>query len=239
MSLVVPAVLPSSKADLTEKLNLFAAIPKISRVQIDVVDGKFAAPASWPYTAPEELERMVKEGATLPHLESITYEIDLMCADTVSAAGAWIALGATRLTLHAESATDLSGLLATLRQRYGGGTARVPGLLTLGLALNVASSPALIEPYVQEVEYIQYMGIARIGQQGQPLDERVYEKIRSFRTRHPETPLQVDGGITLDKAKKLVALGAASLVIGSGILKASDPIATVAAFEELETPFGV
>ena len=42
MSLIVPAVLPSSLEDLKEKLALFAKLPAVSRVQIDVVDGKFA-----------------------------------------------------------------------------------------------------------------------------------------------------------------------------------------------------
>ena len=83
------------------------------------------------------------------------------------------------------------------------------------------------------------MGIARIGRQGEPFDERVYEQVRVFRERHPDLPVQVDGGVSLKNAKKLLALGVSTLVIGSGILRAEDPITAVTAFENLETPFGV
>src|SRR5674476_869890 len=105
MSLVVPAVLPTSREDLEEKLALFARISSVERVQIDVVDGKFATPASWPYSAKAtqgtpypELEAMVQKGEMLPYLDHLAYEIDLMCLDVEQAAEAWLALGASRLT---------------------------------------------------------------------------------------------------------------------------------------------
>lgn len=234
MSIVVPAVLPTSREDLKEKLALFAAIPSVSRIQIDVVDGKFATPASWPYTAPAEFQSMIKNGEMLPRLERIEYEIDLMCFDAEKAAGAWLALGATRLTFHAESTTDLPLFIASARKRYGD-----DGLVSFGLALNIASDLALIEPCLNDIEYVQFMGIARIGRQGQPFDRRVFEKVRVFRNRHPDIPVQVDGGISLPFARQLVSLGVTNLVIGSGILKAKNPVTELAAFEALKSSFSV
>lgn len=250
MSIVVPAVLPTSREDLLEKLALFVRMPTVSRIQIDVVDGKFAAPASWPFFAPPSLEAMgghskatkgtpyselgamVQKGEMLPYLDHIEYEIDLMCLDADRVAGVWLSLGATRLTFHAESTTDLPRLLAAARRRYG-------SVVSFGVALNIASELALIEPCLGEIEYVQFMGIARIGKQGQPFDERVYEKVRVFHNRYPKLALQVDGGVSLENAKKLVALGVTNLVVGSGILRASDPAAAVVAFESLQTSYGV
>lgn len=232
MGLVVPAVLPSSREDLEEKLALFARIPSVSRVQIDVVDGHFASPASWPYSAPGELQDWAKRGIALPSPDRITYEIDLMCHDAERAAGAWLSLGAARLTFHAESATDLPRLIASARVRYG-------DLVSFGLAINIASDLALLEPHLGKIEYVQFMGIARIGRQGQPFDRRVFEKVRAFRTLHPEVPVQVDGGVTLESAKRLLVLGVSNVVVGSGILKAKDPATAFARFEALESPFGV
>ncbi len=168
MSIVVPAVLPSSRADLEKKLALIARIPSVSRVQIDVVDGKFARPASWPYTAPRELRDMVERGEMLPHLDRFTYEIDLMCVDAERMAEAWLALGATRLTFHAESTTDLGRLLSSARKRYGAGDGFTPGLVSFGVALNIASDLSLIEQNLGKIEYVQCMGIAKIGYQGIP-----------------------------------------------------------------------
>ncbi len=238
MSLIVPAVLPSSHDDLTEKLALFAKLPSISRVQIDVVDGKFAAPASWPYTALSELRALAERGEMLPAIDRIAYEIDFMCLNAERAPEDWITIGASRLTFHAESALDLTRLMETVSGRYGNDFLSCD-LIAIGLALNVSSDLALIEPYLDQIDYVQFMGIARIGQQGQPFDRRVLEKVRLFHARHPNISIQVDGGVSLETAKELVALGVSNLIAGSAILKADDPAAEIRKFEALRSSFGV
>jgi ribulose-phosphate 3-epimerase len=230
MSVVVPAVLPVSKQDLDEKLALLAAIPAVSRIQIDVVDGQFASPASWPYSAPAELRRIVERHDMLPHLDRIEYEIDLMCLDAARSVEAWLALGASRLTFHAESASNLPQFFADARKRYG-------SIVSLGLALNIASDLALVEPVAGDIDYVQFMGIARIGRQGQPFDERVLEKVRVFHARYPDVPVQVDGGVSLANARKLLGLGVANLVVGSAILRARDPSAAFAALERCQNHY--
>lgn len=232
MGIVVPAVLPSAKSDLDEKLELFGQLPGVTRVQIDVVDGRFAAPPSWPYVAPEEFKAMHARGEVLPHTDRIEYEIDLMCLDIDSAIDAWLPVGATRLTLHAESTLDLLRHLAALKERYG-------ILVSFGLALSVASDLKLIEPCLPEVAYVQFMGIARIGRQGQPFDARAYEHIRLFHSRHPDIPIQIDGGVSLANAEKLITLGATDLIVGSGIVRAKDPKAALAALQKAANPYRV
>jgi len=249
MGFIVPAVLPSSRRDLEEKLELFSRIPSVSRVQIDIVDGKFISPASWPYSPstksdlvlgkPQELYDMVERGEMLPHLERIAYEIDLMCIDAERIAEAWLAIGASRLTFHAESTTNLAHLLASSRRRYGAGGGFASGLISFGVALNIASDLALIEPCVDEIEFVQFMGIARIGRQGQPFDRRVFEKLKVFHARHPKLAMQVDGGVSLENARRLLALGVSNLIVGSALLKTGDLASTLAKFEELQSSYCV
>lgn len=233
MGLVVPAVLPTSRADLREKLDRFVSLASLSRIQIDVVDGAFAAPASWPYTAPKELEAMVRDGEMLPYLDRIEYEIDLMCKDADRAADAWLTLGASRLTFHAESLLDMPRFLASMRSRYGDLSA------VFGLALNVGTATTLIEPYLDQIEYVQFMGIDSIGKQGQPFDRRAIETVRSFHATYPDMALQVDGGVSLAVAEELVAAGVTNLIVGSALVRAPDLRAAIEAFEELQTPFGI
>lgn len=241
MSIVVPAVLPSSRKDLEEKLAFFSAIPSVERVQIDAVDGTFASPASWPYSTASELRAMADRGETLKYLDRLAYEIDLMCADPLRSIGDWLALGATRLTFHAESVENLPDLIATVQRRYGDGGVTfdsVP-LVSFGLALHIDTDPKRIEKCLDSVDYVQFMGIAHIGRQGEPFDDRVLKRIAAFRERHADVPIQVDGGVTLKNAKKLLALGVSSLVVGSAILNAERPALAVAAFENLQSPYGV
>ena len=231
MSFIVPAVLPSSRADLEEKLARFSLLPTISRVQIDVVDRHYASQASWPYTAPHELREWIAEGAMLPELDRITYEIDLMCLDPLAAIEAWLSLGASRFTLHAEGLLSIGETLRKLHTKFGG------DILTVGLAMNVDTELALIEPFLDRVAYVQCMGIATIGQQGQPFDRRVLEKIRTLHTRYPTLRLQVDGGVSLATAKELLASGATDLIVGSALTRASDPAQVVAELEALSNPY--
>ncbi|HUX81099.1 MAG TPA: hypothetical protein VMV38_02145 [Candidatus Paceibacterota bacterium] len=233
MSLVTPAVLPVSREDLEKKIARFVGIPAVTRIQIDTVDGKFATPASWPYVAPEEMRDLIRDGVLLPTQEQIEYEIDLMCLDALSAAGNWLALGASRLTFHAESAIDIGRLLASAIKQFG------TDAVSFGLALNVTSDVALLEVSLAHISYVQFMGIATIGRQGQPFDRRVLEKIRLFRSRHPEIPVQVDGGVSLDTARELLALGVSTLIAGSSLLRASDPRSEIAKFEALQNPYRV
>ena len=124
-----------------------------------------------------------------------------------------------------------------MRRRYG--ESGFTSLVSFGLALNIDTDLALLEPHLGEISYVQFMGIARIGRQGQPFDRRVLEKIRSFRSRHPDLPIQVDGGVNRDTARPLLALGVTDLIVGSGIVRASDPAAAFAALDALRTPYGV
>jgi ribulose-phosphate 3-epimerase len=233
MGLVVPAVLPSSQADLREKLARFAAIPAISRIQIDVVDGRFATPTSWPYTMPKDLSEMAEKGRLLPYLDRVAYEIDLMCLDAERAAAAWLTLGASRLTFHAETLLNIPKSLARMKERYGDVSA------SFGLALNIASEFSLIEPALSQIEYVQFMGIASIGKQGQIFDRRALMNVRAFHARHPQIAIQVDGGVTEEVARELIALGVTNLVVGSALLRAADPALEFEKLESLVSPFGV
>ncbi len=230
--IVVPAVLPTSLTDLNEKLALFASLSSISRVQIDVVDGKFATPATWPYTAPAEMQKMIENEKTLPYLERIEYEIDLMCLDVEKAVHDWLILGASRLTLHVETSTDISTLLHLIHKKYGVGD----GLISVGLALSNTTDLSLIEPHLSQVQYVQCMGIATIGRQGQAFDTRVLEKLSTLHKHHPDIALQVDGGVSLTNAHLLIERGVTNLIVGSS-LNAGDPQAIVDTIENLKSPF--
>jgi ribulose-phosphate 3-epimerase len=239
MGLLVPAVLPASREDLENTLALFEQMAGVSRVQIDSVDGLFAKPATWPYTDPQRLAALRGLGEMLPHLERFEYEIDLMVLDAERAGDEWLERGASRLTFHAETTADLPRLLARMHERHTPGARVVPGLVSFGVALNLDSDIALIEAALPQADYVQFMGIARIGRKRQPFDARVFERVRAFRARHPELPVQVDGGVKLPEAKKLSALGVANVIVGSGLLRSTDPVAAAAAFDDLSNPYGV
>ena len=233
MGAIVPAILPKTREELTDKLARLHGLTH--DVQIDVIDGRYASPASWPYAQSEE-------GANedeLPYLGSFNFEFDLMVADPSLVAGAWIDHGVTRITIHAESAHNLPALLEKLQVTYGHDKGFAPGLLSIGRAVGLETDLALIEPHIAEVDYVQFMGIRTIGRQGEPFDNRIVRKIAAFRKQHPDTPVQVDGGVNLATAPLLLDAGVSRLIIGSGLWKAPNLEEELNKYKAIAEEYGI
>lgn len=219
MGVIVPAILPTSREDLEGKLALLEGL--VDEVQIDIVDGKFAAPPSWPYaTGTKAFAEGVNTGEGLPFLGRFKFEVDLMVADADQVTGIWIAAGVQRLMIHAESTRYLPHLIKDLEVKYGHAKDFVPGLLSFGLAVGNDTDLSILDPYMGHVDYIQLMGIRTIGHQGEEFDARVLERVRTIRRTYPDTVVQVDGAVSLDTAPRLLAAGVDRLVIGSALWRA-------------------
>src|SRR3989344_1562100 len=206
---IIPAILPHSRRELEVPLARLATVEGIRSVQLDVVDGRFATPASWPFTNSQQPTANSQQEAriTLPYAERFIFDIDLMVEDPERVAGDWLALVGGRLTLHAASVPDIKNSLATVKRQHGHEAGHT-GAFELGLAIGVETVSAIIEGLLDEVDYVQFMGIRTIGRQGEPFDKRVLAKIAAFHKAHPEICIQVDGGVSLVTAPKLFALGA-------------------------------
>lgn len=235
MSIVTPAVLVPSRGALQETLSRLIGLSDI--IQIDIVDGIFSAPATWPYTDPDELYK-IKKGEAISSLEHFAFEVDLMVERPEASIGTWLALGASRVVIHVESVHDMPLLLRDLKEKYGHEKGFAEHLLSVGIALNVDTPLEAIEPYLSSFDYVQCMGIDHIGVQGQPFDRRVLEKIRTFRRAHPEVPVQVDGGVSLETAPELLAVGVGRLCVGSALLQAPDLALRMEAFERIAERYG-
>jgi ribulose-phosphate 3-epimerase len=238
MSIVIPAILPSSRADLEDKLAKYRGVAQV--VQVDVVDGKFASPATWPYAGDgKTLKDLVAAGGTLPYLGHFRYEIDLMVSNPEETIGMWIDAGASRIVIHVESTTNLEKIMRILSEDYGHDKSFAPDLLAIGFALNIKTDSAILEPFIDRIDYVQFMGIETVGKQGQPFAPAVVPKIHAFKRKHPDMIVQVDGGVSLTTAPKLLEVGTNRLVIGSTLLHAVDPIHEMSRFDALAQMHGL
>ncbi len=231
MATIVPAVLASSREQFDTELALFLSLPHVSRIQIDIVDGIFASPATWPDNTPETSpDRAVS--ALLPALDRVAYEIDLMGFNPIALAEQWVKRGATRLTFHYETSTRPEEMIREARTHFG-------SIVAIGLALNIQTDLELIAGLEEDIDYLQCMGIGRIGRQGELFDRQALTRVRLARLRYPRLPVQVDGGVSFSTAREIIAAGASSLIVGSSLLRASEPAAEFARLESIESPYGV
>ena len=76
------------------------------------------------------------------------------------------------------------------------------------------------------------------GQTGQAMIANTYERLESFKDRFPDISVSVDGGVSADTLRLLVAHGADHLVIGSAIWHQTNPVRAYEHYVQLAQPFG-
>jgi ribulose-phosphate 3-epimerase len=94
----------------------------------------------------------------------------------------------------------------------------------IGIALTNDRDLSELSPYIDRIDFVQVMGIAHVGKQGQPFDERTLTTLHALRTAYPTLPLSVDGAVNRETILKLRDAGATRFAPGSAIAKAPDPV---------------
>jgi ribulose-phosphate 3-epimerase len=225
---IIPAILPKDFAELEEKIELVAgalieknASASGPTIQIDICDGKFTPKSAWPYKKHDNnFEAILSEERGLPHWEDIDFEMDLMIADPELELDKWIASGAKRLVIHFESTKNMDRIIGELQ-----------GLVEIGIAIAIDTPVEDIAPFINDIDFVQCMGIAKAGFQGQPFDDRVLAKVRELKERFPERKVSVDGGVNMETAALLHEAGADRLIVGSAIFESENIVETLEEFE--------
>jgi pentose-5-phosphate-3-epimerase len=163
---IVPAILATTATDIAQKILISKDIT--SDVQVDIVDGSFASPPTWPYTEGNLASAPVLP--PFPHSETMNIELDLMIDDPERTLSTWMNVGARRILFHLESTLHMKDIVETLQRDYGYEKGFMTSSLSIGIAVNIETRLELLEPYLDSIDYVQFMGIKRIGVQGQRLN---------------------------------------------------------------------
>jgi ribulose-phosphate 3-epimerase len=225
MTEIIPAVLEKNYTEVVRRLDQVAGIVKT--VQIDICDGVFVPSVTWPFISPAQYDKtlnldkgyrsIVADEYEMPHWQDFDFELDLMVANAKALLPDLMTLGPARVLFHAEAFTDLYLEVEECCKL-------MPTIVEPGIAINADTNPEILFELLDMgvITSVQCMGIAKIGYQGQPFDERVLENLRILRKRYPNLPLGVDGAVTLETAPRLIEAGATRLASGSGIFAAPD-----------------
>lgn len=221
MTEVVPAIIPKSFEDLTEQMALVRKF--VSRVQVDVMDGKFAPQTTWPYGDSEHFREVVVGEEEVPFRKSIGFEVDMMVNEPEEHMNDWVAAGASALVVHIDSTDVFTQISNFLRERD----------TKVGMALKPSIDNERIYEHIDEIDFVQFMGNNKIGYHGVKLDEKVYEKVRDLREKRPDITIAVDIGVNEKTAPKLIEAGVNKLVSGSAIFASADLEKTIKSFQNL------
>jgi ribulose-phosphate 3-epimerase len=212
---ITPAILPENFEQIINKLFILEGLCK--RVQIDLCDGVFGLEKTWlPY-----------EEVSLPH--GFDYEFDLMVNDWRKYLSRALALGATRVVMHVDSATSNEiDEMIEMAEVYG---ARLG--LSVSNNYDIHDFAARVNQVAARYRkvFIQVMGIKHIGAQGQPFDESVIPRIVYLSEHCQHIEIQVDGSMNSETVVKVKNAGAICVVVGSYLFKTTDVKKTL---EDLE-----
>lgn len=206
---IIPAILPKVQSEVNQKTK--AVLGLVSCVQIDVCDGKFVPTK----TAFREL----------PFLEGIEYELDLMIDQPEQVIESYVELQPARIIIHLESVQDHVKLFLALEH--------IRGIIEVGLSISNSTPEAVLEKYIEDCDFIQLMGIEKIGYQGQSFDESVIERIAYFHRKYPDLPISVDGSVNETTINRLASAGATRFVVGSALFAQGNPEENIGKLQEL------
>ncbi|MEX2029002.1 MAG: hypothetical protein WD963_00780 [Candidatus Paceibacterota bacterium] len=227
---VIPAILPKNYEDLKNNIALVRGIAKT--VQVDLCDGIFVPPQTWPFLASgldEHFSRILNEQEGMPFWEDIDFELDLMVSDALENFDIYTKLGPKRIIFHVEAVGDFENFKNFLE----GIDIYIRDAIEIGIALKPSMPTENIFPLIQYIDFVQFMGNDKIGYHGVELDEKVYEKIKTLRKKFSDLPIGVDIGVNAETAPLLVEAGATKLVAGSAIFDSNDIISTIEEFQRL------
>ena len=129
-------------------------------------------------------------------------------------------VGADIITVHYESTVHLD---RTLEQINDAGC-------KAGVVLNLTTPVSVLEDILPKCYMVLIMSI-NPGFGGQKLEDVTYNKVKKLRKMINEkglnTHIEIDGGVNIDNAKKLIDAGANILVAGSFVFKSQDPTQTI------------
>jgi len=228
---IIPAILSKNYEDLKNKIALVRGIVPI--VQIDICDGIFVQNKTWPFSTggadDMNFHRILNEEEGMPFWEDIDFELDLMVADSVENFDIYTKLSPKRIVFHIEAVGDLE----EFKNFIEGMDVYIRDSIQIGIAINITTPVEQIFSLVNHVDFVQCMGIEKVGFQGQDFDKRVLNQIKALRKEFPDLIISVDGGVNFETAPALVSAGASRLIAGSLILKSQDIREIISELENL------
>jgi ribulose-phosphate 3-epimerase len=179
-------------------------------IHVDVMDGHFVPNL----TIGPPIVEALRKATTLP------LDVHLMMTNPDAFIPEFAEAGANYLTVHVEACPHLHRTLQLIKEHN----------VKAGVTLNPATSIHTLEEIVGEADLVLVMSV-NPGFGGQKFISTSYDKIARVRQLIDKTKvrplLEVDGGVTLDNAGRVLRAGADVLVSGSAIFHSKDYRATI------------
>ena len=209
MKIIAPSMLSCNFGKLKEEIEMVNQ-SEAGWFHLDIMDGVFVPNI----TFGTPILEVFKEYAT-KHLDA-----HLMIVNPENYIKKFASLGANTITVHYEACDNLQNTINQIKKLN----------VKAGVAINPDTDVSVLDSLVNEIDLICLMSVFP-GFSGQKFIPETFERLEKLKKiitdKNSQAMIQIDGGVSIDNAKKLVSLGADILVAGSFIFKSEDASTTI------------
>jgi ribulose-phosphate 3-epimerase len=190
--MIIPAIFEKEFNNVLHKVKLVEGEARL--IQIDIADGKLV------------------DGNTFQDISKLdeiqtdaSFEIHLMVENPLDFLKNKVKK-VTKISCHVEAETDLGEFINKAKEL---------GYKT-GLSLNPETPINTLDAYIYDIDFVQLMTVSP-GSQGREFQKSVLKKVVELKDKHPDIPVQVDGGVNEENLLLVLNTGVNDVVIGSAI----------------------
>lgn len=210
---IAPSILAADFANLQKEVEMLNA-SKADFIHVDIMDGVFVPNISFGIPVTEAIHKHATKAL----------DVHLMIVNPDNYLQAFKNAGAEIISVHYEACNHLHRSLQAIRNLGA----------KAGVAINPHTTINLLADVIQDIDLVCVMSV-NPGFGGQKFIENTYDKVSRLKdlilSKGAKTLIEIDGGVNLQNAPKLMAAGADVLVAGNFVFSSANPIATI---EELK-----
>jgi len=207
--LIAPSLLSADFGKLKQEVEMVNS-SQADWFHLDVMDGVFVPNITFGF----QIIKLISKYAEKP------LDVHLMIVQPERYFQKFKEAGADILSIHYEASTHLHRSIHAMKDLG----------LKAGVVLNPHTNVSVLEDTIFDLDLVLLMSV-NPGFGGQKFIENTYNKISQLKElilrKNSGTLIEIDGGVTIDNAQKLLSYGADVLVAGNTVFSSSDPAKTI------------
>ena len=210
MPIVAPSILAADFGNLAKDIEMVNN-SQAEWFHLDVMDGVFVPNISYGMPIIDKINSLTDK----------VLDVHLMIVDPDRFIADFKKVGADILTVHYEACTHLHRTIQAIKAEG----------MKAGVALNPHTPISVLEDVINDLDLVLIMSV-NPGFGGQKFIENTYNKVAKLKKMITDAGanviIEIDGGVGIQNASKLVEAGADALVAGSAVFNAENPTTYIA-----------